>query len=78
MESDVSDGQVLVKAMDDERLVSMSGGNFGEAVSSMATSRPSKRCRHFVGYLRGLPENAGIPDECAVCSIIMKCYVRTE
>lgn len=76
-------GHVLVKAVDDETLVSrLEGENrdrgWGEAVSSAVASRPSKSCRHFLGYLRGLPEGAGIPDECAVCPNIVQCYVKRE
>ncbi len=51
---------------------------FGEAVSSPHTTRPSKTCNHFFGYLRSLPENADIPDECSVCPNIVRCYIKRE
>lgn len=35
-------------------------------------------CGHQLGYLRTLPEDASIPDECLVCPKIMKCYVHVE
>ncbi|MDH5448112.1 MAG: hypothetical protein OEX01_03805 [Candidatus Bathyarchaeota archaeon] len=74
-------GRVHVEAEDDDLLLSrLEVGNkgLGEAVSSHRASRPSKSCRHFLGYLRGLPEGAGIPDVCAVCPNIMQCYVKRE
>jgi len=33
-------------------------------------------CKHFVGYLKQLDENAQIPDDCAVCPKVMKCFIR--
>jgi hypothetical protein len=76
-------GHVRVKAVDEDLLLSgLEGGGgsrgFGEAVSSNRASRPSKSCKHFLGYLRSLPEGTGIPDECAVCPKIMQCYIRRE
>ncbi len=74
-------GHVHVEAVDDDLLLSrleLGDKRLGEAVSSHRASRPSKSCRHFLGYLRGLPEGAGIPDECAVCPNIMQCYVKRE
>jgi hypothetical protein len=50
----------------------------GEGVSSVSTAIPSKSCRHFLGYLRELPERTGIPDDCAVCPKIIQCYVKRE
>lgn len=76
-------GHVHVKAVDDGLLTPRLEGRegergFGEAVSSPQASRPCKSCRHFLGYLRGLPEGTDIPDECAVCPSIVQCYVRRE
>jgi len=77
-------GHVHVKAIDDEEtLVSRlevgdKGRGVGEAVSSHQATRPSKSCKHFLGYLRSIPESAGIPDECAVCPNIMQCYIRRK
>jgi len=28
--------------------------------------------------LRSLPASAGMPDECAICPMIMKCYIKKE
>ncbi len=69
---------IVVKTVRDEGLLSLKGESRGEAVSSVVASRPSKSCRHFLGYLRGLPESVGIPDECAVCPMMMKCYIKKE
>lgn len=33
-------------------------------------------CPHHLGYLKHLPEDAGIPDECAVCPRIIQCFVK--
>jgi len=78
MEGDVGEGRVVVKAMEDEGLLSLKGESGGEAVSSVVSNRPSKSCRHFLGYLRSLPASAGMPDECAICPMIMKCYIKKE
>ena len=74
-------GHVHVKAVDDDELMSqlkVGDGNrrLGEPVSNPQATRPSKSCKHFLGYLRCLPESAGIPDECAVCPNIMQCYIK--
>jgi len=34
------------------------------------------RCKHNFGHLRDLPDNADIPDECAVCPKVMQCSIR--
>jgi hypothetical protein len=76
--------QVQAKAMSDfegflsEFNVSRKNSRLGEAVSSVQATRPSKSCRHFLGYLRGLPLDATIPDECAVCSNLVQCYIKRE
>lgn len=75
-------GHVHVKAVDDALLSTLKAGDksnrLGEGVSSSQASRPSKSCRHFLGYLRSLPEGIGIPDECAVCPNIVQCYVKKK
>lgn len=75
-------GHVHVKAVDDEALLQFEVGDrnrgMGEAVSSPQATRPSKSCKHFLGYLRCLPEADGIPDECAVCPNIVQCYIKRE
>ncbi len=79
LEGDCECGHVQVKAADDGFLSGLEVGDkgkLGEPVSSAIATRPSKACRHFLGFLRGLPEGAGIPDECAVCPNIVQCYVK--
>ena len=82
LEGDMGEGHVNVKPVDDglvSRLeIDGKDRGFDEAVSSAVASRPSKSCRHFLGFLRSLPEGVGIPDECAVCPNIVQCYVRRE
>jgi len=40
---------------------------------------PSRRdCLHQFGYLRTLPKNAPIPDECFGCSKIVECLVNAK
>lgn len=78
-------GHVHVRAAEDkEALGGLEGslGGFkqvqslGEGVSSMTASRPSKSCRHFLGYLRESPDLKSLPDECAVCPLIVQCYAK--
>ncbi len=78
----MGEGHVNVKSVDDGLVSRLDifgkDTGFGEAVSSAVASRPSKSCRHFLGFLRSLPRGAGIPDECAVCPNIVQCYVKRE
>jgi hypothetical protein len=74
---------VTVKAADNDSILSIQKyGNTcinpGEPVSSPQATRPSKSCRHFLGYLRTHSEREDIPDECAVCPHILKCYIKQE
>ena len=85
LEDDTVDnfGHVLVKAVDDEAVLShletrSRMPKLGGAVSNPQATRPSKGCRHFLGYLRSLPHGMDIPDDCAVCADILKCYVRKK
>ena len=79
-------GDLLVRAFSGEGLLesynrvedAKGDKRSGEGVSSVMATRPSKSCRHFLGYLRELPERAGIPDDCAVCPKIIQCYVKRE
>jgi len=44
-----------------------------------ATSSPSRRdCLHQFGYLRTLPKNAPIPDECLGCQRVVECLVEAR
>jgi hypothetical protein len=74
-------GHIRVEAVDDGTLTSQleaRGNRFGEGVSSSQATRPSKSCRHFLGYLQSIPFGSDIPDECAVCPMIVQCYVKRE
>jgi len=52
----------------------------GDVISIKATLAPVEiapaNCKHYFGYLKALDQNAEIPDECAVCSKVMQCFVR--
>jgi hypothetical protein len=52
----------------------------GDLISIEATSNPvdvaPANCKHYFGYLKVLEENAQIPDECAVCSKVMQCFIK--
>ena len=72
-------GTLHVQAMEETVLTHIQSphkGVFAEAVSSPYATRPSKSCRHFFGYLRGLPHGVDLPDECAACSKIVQCYSK--
>jgi hypothetical protein len=74
-------GNVHVQALEETLLTHIKSSPtraFAEAVSSPYATRPSKRCRHFFGYLKGLPHGIDLPDECAVCSNIVQCYSKNE
>ena len=34
------------------------------------------QCRHAFGFLGDMPDNADIPDECAVCPKVMQCFIK--
>lgn len=38
----------------------------------------SQQCPHFFGYVRSLPKNDPIPDECLGCPWIVQCLVHAE
>jgi len=38
--------------------------------------RTPTKCSHHLGYLRDLPENSDIPDECAICPKVMQCFIK--
>jgi len=37
---------------------------------------PPAQCKHYIGYLRLLDEEASIPDECAICPKVMVCFAK--
>ena len=49
--------------------VKSSGGSVGKA---------PKECSHHYGYLKSLPKEAGIPDECLTCPNLLQCFVKKE
>lgn len=72
---------VSLRAIDDESSLfhltsSDRDKNWEQAVSSTQATRPSKACRHYMGYLKELPHGFEIPNECAVCSKILRCHAR--
>jgi hypothetical protein len=45
--------------------------------SDLARARTSLECSHYFGYLRTLPRNASIPDECFGCNRIVECFKQS-
>jgi hypothetical protein len=41
--------------------------------SDKGSQTPSKKCSHFFGYVKTLPKNTPIPDECLWCPSIVDC-----
>ena len=37
---------------------------------------PPDQCKHQLGYLKTLDEDAPIPDECTICPKVMLCFVK--
>jgi len=33
-------------------------------------------CQHYFGFLKGIGDNAPLPDECLTCPKIMQCFVK--
>jgi Ca2+/Na+ antiporter len=42
----------------------------------MGRPKGSPECAHYFGYLRTLPKNTPIPDECFGCTRIMECFMQ--
>jgi Ca2+/Na+ antiporter len=42
----------------------------------MGLPKGSPECAHYFGYLRTLPKNTPIPDECFGCTRIMECFMQ--
>lgn len=42
------------------------------------SSQSSRECPHFFGYVKTLPKNNPIPDECLGCSWIVECLTQAE
>ena len=43
----------------------------------MGLPKGSSECAHHFGYLRTLPKNTPIPDECFGCTRIMECFMQS-
>jgi len=43
----------------------------------MGLPKGSPECAHHFGYLRTLPKNTPIPDECFGCTRIMECFMQS-
>jgi len=44
--------------------------------SENAEEGPLLECPHRFGYLKTLPEDAPIPDECLTCPRMIRCFVK--
>ncbi|MCK4436003.1 hypothetical protein KAU87_04240 [Candidatus Bathyarchaeota archaeon] len=72
-------GHVSINRVEDESLLSEleighRSSGFGEAVSNPHATRPTKGCKHFLGYLWTNRSCLDLPDECAICPNIVQCY----
>ena len=54
-------------------------------LDSLSAERPQNalgkslsECRFEYGHLKNLPKDAAIPDECLVCSQLLKCFLERE
>jgi len=46
--------------------------------SENALEKPLSECQFGFGHLKNLPKNAAFPDECLVCSKLLKCFAKRE
>lgn len=53
-------------------------GSVSVETSRNCVESPPKECGHHFGYLKGLPREAAIPDECLTCSKLLQCFVTKE
>jgi len=61
--------EIVVK--DEESLNSVS-----VETSDNPREMPPVECPHHSGYLKDLPENASIPDECLTCPHLIQCFIK--
>jgi len=47
----------------------------GEILFNANQTAPTQ-CKHRFGHLGEMPDDADIPDECAVCPKVMQCFIR--
>ncbi len=81
-DEDNGSSQVQVKVAESESLLPPLAAIDANMVLDQASSNPGvkspNRCGHFLGYLRGLPEDVDISDECAVCPNVVHCFLRKD
>ena len=53
-------------------------GSVSVKTSENFVGRPPAECSHHFGYLKSLPREATIPDECLTCSKLLQCFVKKE
>ena len=46
--------------------------------SEKLVEKPPTECAHHFGYLKALPKEAVIPDECLTCPKLLQCFVKKE
>ena len=46
--------------------------------SENGLEKPLSECQFGFGHLKNLPKNAAFPDECLVCSKLLKCFAKRE
>jgi len=47
-------------------------------LSAKQSSMDFQKCIHHFGYLRNLPQNTSVPDECFGCPKVMRCLFPNE
>lgn len=52
--------------------------NAREKLSETAPSTNNEKCLHHFGYLKNLPKNTPVPDECYGCLQMMRCLFSNE
>jgi DNA-directed RNA polymerase subunit RPC12/RpoP len=61
--------EIIVEDPSHPRLASVEG-------LFQTSQKAPTNCSHHLGYLRELPENAPLPDECSVCPKVMHCFIK--
>jgi hypothetical protein len=52
--------------------------NTQEKLSATQPSTDGEKCLHHFGYLKNLPKNTSVPDECYGCPKLMRCLFPNE
>jgi len=53
-------------------------GSVSVKTSENVVEKPPMECVHHYGYLKNLPREATIPDECLTCPKLLQCFVKKE